>query len=1049
MPSREPRVFTVPTGAPFLPTLSRALLDGVLIEGFPAADNPLSLASATIYVPTRRAAAALAAALFAASGKESLLLPRIAPLGAFEPADAAALFETETEPALRPGPPPAVNEVVRRHALARLVRAWGQALRGAIRRADDNGELVTDDREPALVATTPAQSYALAVDLASLINDMIIEGVSWDRLEALAPEAYDSYWRITLDFLKIATAHWPRWLDEHRLIDRASRVSLLIEAEIAALDARETRGPTVIAGSTGANRATARLIAAIARSKQGAVVLPGLDLGLDDRAWAMIGVGDAAAQGLFGHPQALLYRLIAAIGVGRADVRTLGAPPQSLRARAAFLSEALRPANSTDRWRDRDMALSTPAVARALEGVAIIVADNENEEALALAIAMREALETPGKISALVTPDPSIARRVSAELARWGLEVEDTAGRTLGESQAGTLARLVLKAAIEFTPLAALALVAHPAVRFGRPRAELDRAARALEFGVFRAIPANGLENLDHAFRAARSAAAGRAAHPAIRAIGEMERRTGEQLARDIVATLGSLRAIRSENSLRECLETHRAAMTSVLAAPATETSAADGFDALRELMDEWGRAAQESFPCGLSEYAALFEDTLAGARAPPDRRGHPRLTILGLLEARLLSFDRVLLAGLDEKVWPPAVETDAFLNRPMRATLGLSAPERRIGQTGHDFVAALGAREAIISRSRKRGAEPTVASRFLQRIFAAAGEGAESIKEAERRGQSYLSLARAIDRPRSVTPVRRPEPRPPAEVRPRALSVTRIETLRRDPYALYCERILKLVALDPVMRPLDSREVGEAWHWTLQEFSQRYPSGALPPDARDTLRRLARKRFEALLQDRLFAGLTWPNVERSLDFFLDFERKSRGEVERIHVERGGAISFPLSDGAFTLTARADRIDILRSGGATLIDYKSGAPPGAKEVKAGFSPQLTLEAAILKRGGFEGIGALEPERAIYVKLGGMNGGEVRDAAGARADGSVGALAEEHLSELRALLDQFADPRTPYLSRPFPKFASRFSPYDHLARVKEWSATGGEADAGEE
>jgi ATP-dependent helicase/nuclease subunit B len=193
-----------------------------------------------------------------------------------------------------------------------------------------------------------------------------------------------------------------------------------------------------------------------------------------------------------------------------------------------------------------------------------------------------------------------------------------------------------------------------------------------------------------------------------------------------------------------------------------------------------------------------------------------------------------------------------------------------------------------------------------------------------------------------------------------------------------------------------------------------------------------------------------WPNVERSLDFFLAFERESRGEVARIQVECGGAISFALSDGEpFTLTARADRIDVLRSGGGRLIDYKSGAPPGPNEVKVGFAPQLTLEAAILKRGGFKGIGALEPERAIYVKLGGMNGGALWDAAGARADASVAALADEHLSELKALLDQFAHPRTPYLSRPFPKFASRFSAYDHLARVKEWSATGGGADAGEE
>ena len=218
-------------------------------------------------------------------------------------------------------------------------------------------------------------------------------------------------------------------------------------------------------------------------------MLPALDLHLDEAAWDMIGARGDATQGLAGHPQALLRRLIGRIGVRREDVRTLGAPPASLAARAAFLSEALRPADSTDLWRQREAALAPAAVAAALDGVSIIVADNETEEALALAIAMREVLETPGKTAALVTPDPSIARRVSAELARWGVEVEDSAGRTLGQSEAGALARLVLKAAVDLRPLNVQALIVHPAARFGRARAECERAARALELGIFRAAP--------------------------------------------------------------------------------------------------------------------------------------------------------------------------------------------------------------------------------------------------------------------------------------------------------------------------------------------------------------------------------------------------------------------------------------------------------------------------------------------------------------------------------------------------------------------------------
>ena len=256
------------SGAPFLPTLSRALLDGVLIDGFPGAGGPMALADATIYVPTQRAAQALAKALLSASGGQSLLLPRIAPLGAFEPDETAAIFDPEGEELPRAAVPPAVGALTRRHALATLTRAWGKALRGAIRQADADGRLIVDPAEPALVAATPAQAYALAGDLAALIDDMIIEGAPWTRLETLAPDLYDPYWRITLDFLKIAFAHWPEWLAERGLIDRAKRIALLIEDEIKALEGSR-RGPTIIAGSTGANRATARLIAAIASRASG------------------------------------------------------------------------------------------------------------------------------------------------------------------------------------------------------------------------------------------------------------------------------------------------------------------------------------------------------------------------------------------------------------------------------------------------------------------------------------------------------------------------------------------------------------------------------------------------------------------------------------------------------------------------------------------------------------------------------------------------------------------------------------------------------------
>ena len=125
----------------------------------------------------RRASAGEGAAL--GERRTEPLLPRIAPLGAFEPDEAATFFASGPDEAPHPALPAAVGALTRRHVLARLTRAWGQALRGAIREVDADGRLIVDPSEPALVAATPAQAYALAGDLAALIDDMIIEGAPW------------------------------------------------------------------------------------------------------------------------------------------------------------------------------------------------------------------------------------------------------------------------------------------------------------------------------------------------------------------------------------------------------------------------------------------------------------------------------------------------------------------------------------------------------------------------------------------------------------------------------------------------------------------------------------------------------------------------------------------------------------------------------------------------------------------------------------------------------------------------------------------------------
>ncbi|MGH6800728.1 MAG: double-strand break repair protein AddB, partial [Methylocella sp.] len=652
-------------------------------------------------------------------------------------------------------------------------------MRHAIVAVDAQGKYECDSRESFLVAATAADAWHLSGELANLIDELIIEDVAWERLDPrvlrILPE-FDSYWRITLDFLNIAIEGWPKILAERNLVDKARRQVGLIEAQSRRLQDGTLSGPVIAIGSTGTNRATARLLAAIARAPKGAVVLPGLDLDLDDRAWAMI-AGDRSQdiEASFTHPQAALSRLLGLFQVKREGVVSLGAVAPNLARRGKFVSEALRPAESTGEWiayrGSRDAALLDTA----LNGVSLIEAADEREEALALAIAMRHVLETPCETAALVTPDRNLARRVRTELLRFGVEAEDSAGEPLSTSSVGALARLAIAcAASKMAAPDLAALLTHPLLRLGLSRDEIARRAALLEIGLLRSASAAGClseriagESSD-LIAPAREEASSPFAHPAKQRISPEE---WEDL-HDVLVRLGAqfapLLNLRGELALDRWAAAHRATIEAIAGA---EDNRIEGEEALDALFDELTQDASDSMTFDVESYGLFFAAVAREITLRDAPRAHPRLQILGLLEARLTDSDVMLLGSLDETVWPPQARTDAFLNRPMRAALGLTPPERKLGQTAHDFAQAMGKGKVILSRARKRDGAPVVASRFLQRMAALGGEAWAACRQ---RGDYYLRLARAIDQSAPVAPPsHRPLPRPPVELRPKRLGVT------------------------------------------------------------------------------------------------------------------------------------------------------------------------------------------------------------------------------------------------------------------------------------
>lgn len=1034
---RLPRVFSIPPGAPFLPTLVAALKDGTLAPGFDLTD-PLALARATIYLPTRRAARTLRGLLAEANGERSTVLPSIRALGEFDEEEAA--FSSEGDGVLDLKPP--ISAIDRLLLLAPLVQAWKRRLPAHIAKLFD---------EEVVVPVSTADTLWLARDLARLMDDVETEGSDWSKLRALASEDFASWWQVTLDFLDIVTSHWPTMLAERDMADPAAHRNALIRLEAARLQTTPPDGPVIAAGSTGSIPATADLLAVISRLPSGAVVLPGLDMHLDERSRAQFDkAGEEPA--IVGHPQYGLHRLLLRLGMPRDEVVEIGTASGTLSSRSTLVSEALRPSETTDQWVLRRNLLGEQVVSDALADVTLIEAANEREESLAIAIALRRAVQQPGATAALVTGDRNLARRVGAELLRFGIIADDSGGSPLAVSAVAVLLRLVVRAAFEpGDPVVLLSLIKHPLMRLGFARPVMRRAAETIELVALRGGTGRPqIDTLRQLFQQRLIALA-----DDHREAEWFNRLTAQRLdeARDaldrLAAAIEALQRLRrqSEIPLSEAVLCTTQALEALGRSEdggLGELYARDAGDRLAEFLRGL-LGATAPFGFAPSEWPDVLDALLATETIKPRHVDDSRIAIWGALEARLQSVDTLVLGGLNEGSWPRKVESDRFMSRLMRAGIDLQPPEREIGLAAHDFEMALGTKAVVLARSARAGDAPAVPSRWLQRLLTFAGKARSTAMRA--RGEELIGWARQLDEGAKQDFAPRPEPAPPVNMRPRRFSVTEIETLRRDPYAVYARRILRLKPINPLIRDPGAAERGSLFHDILHRFALEGGSPNLDT-AQATLIEIGRASFaEADLPDDVQA-VWWPRFLKLSTAIIDWEREreplQRRPEERAHPTLVGATGIMLS-------GFADRIDVLPGGMADILDYKTGSSPSKGQAHTLLAPQLALEGALLQRGAFQQLGPLQPANLAFVRL--RPNGEVFEESileHNRQLQSADALSEHAWQRLNELLEHYNNPTTGYRSRALPfREGDVDGDYDHLARVLEWSAGGDTPEAGSE
>lgn len=962
----DDRLFGVAPGQDFSDTFIAGLLERL------AGSPPEVLARVEVFTNTRRARRHWESLL---RNGPAQLLPRI-----------HVVSELSQDPTLGPVADLAEPPIATRLRLTQLVRRLLEVEKGL---------------------APPIAAYELAGSLTALMDEMAEAGIPPEALGDLDIADASNHWQTALKFLTLISGLWDGDQQAPALGTEA-RQALAVDALAARWAASPPAHPVIVAGSTGSRGPTAALMQAVLRLPQGGVVLPGFDFDLNARSWRALSDPDHHSPD---HPQtgfaALLQRLDLtpqAITPWQGDTRSTP--------RTRLVSLALRPAPVTDEWR-RDGPGLLPDVAPALDGVSLLNAPSERAEAAAIAVSLRQTIDTGGT-AALITPDGTLARRVTAALDRWGILPDDSAGRPLPLIPEGVFTSLVLDFLISPAPVTLTALLKHPLCAQGWDRGAHLRLIRHLDIDVLR--DCGPVVNWD----AVTTWAAKKEGGPPWAA-----------WLRDTLCPIPPADALDARAACHRL--TAEALASGPGLPPATTLWTNDQGRATARILTRMAEATADAGPMTWRDYAAVFHDLLSAEKLRPE--GYvpdQRVLIWGQLEARVQSADLIVLGGLNEGTWPAQPPADPWLSRDMRRQLGLPMPEKRIGLAAHDFQQAACAPRVVLSRSARLDNTPTVPSRWLVRLenlVAGLGpDGTAAWKAATARGDTLIATAEAQDTPtETLTRAPRPCPVIPVDKRPNRISVTQVETLVRDPYAFYAAKVLKLRALPRSGRAPDGRDRGTALHLVLERFLKATFDG-LPDDAEAA--------FQRILADTMAGAVPWPaqrriwqaRLARIAADFIAQERLRRSRARPAEQEVLREVSLPGLARDVYLTAKADRIDLTDTGEVAIYDYKSTLPTDKQALL--FQQQLPLEAKMASLGAFLEQTA---RRAVHLELIGLS----KPGQALELDSDPETI-EEVWARFLQLVEMYEEPDRGYPSRLRPHKQFDAGDYDHLARRGEWA-----------
>ncbi len=967
--ARRPSIYSIPACRDFADSLAEGIIDQF-------GSSTMGLAQGIVLVPSNRGAIAIQDA-FVRRSEKGLLLPRLVPIGDPDLGEhiGAALDSIDSEPI-----PPAVDPLERQLILARLLQQKGKTGAGQ-----------------------GAQAMRLAADLGRVLDQLAVERVSPARLREIDHGTLSDHWQASLDLLEVILDAWPRELERLGKTDLSERRNQQLDRLAVRWRTTPPPGFVVAAGISTTAPAIADLLREIARLPSGQVVFAGLDLDMPNEQWEAIGDGEET------HPQHQLHRLVTAMGAGRGEVGLWrwGDEARDRRLRSSRVAHALAPAQFTNAW----VALDDRS--RTLPGLSAMELANPGEEAQAIALALRAFIETPGQTAALITPDRGLAERVSSHLTRWGVVADDSAGQPLSHTQPGALMIALAVAVVEhFTAVPLLALLKHPLVSSGEMRLDWLDGVRSLDLALRGPQAAPGLAGIDTML-----------AHGDKRTQAVRDKAAAWwQEARPLLEPLESAFA---GESLSHMVAALREAATRLCG---DQIWSGQAGRALADLVASLERhSADEPVKVDVAALPDLLRNLLDGEAIRPAAGGHPRLFIWGLVEARMQRADLIVLAGLNEGVWPQLARSDPWLAPAIRRELGLPGLERRIGVNAHDLMMGLCAKRVMITRARTDGSGPTNPSRFWLRLETFAN-GFEAP------GLRYDLLARALDHAEGQR-ARQPAPCPPVEDRPNKISVTEVDTLKADPYSFYAKKMLGLTQLDAPGAEPDAKWRGTFLHDVLGAWGNddKFAPGMLVPRLRAAFRDSG---LHPVVQ-----ALWLPRFEQAARNFEAIVEANRTQGREPTLAEADAV---IDVAGVRLHGRADRIDRLADGTLAIVDYKTGKPPEPKQLKNGYALQLGLLGMLAEAGRFEGAQATAAEFE-YWSQGRKSGGEFGYVwSTSQARGANRIEASDFVADLYQHFEQAVETWltgcAPFTAKLHPDYA--WTEFDHLMRYDEWQGRDG-------